>query len=321
MDVQTNKISFCSGDAENITRIEDKHHIIEKLKKYNVFVKTNRASILNEKSIKFLNNPHLISVKTVGTNYFLFLTKFNNINCCFYIDRKIKQGYTCPRIISVKYLFDDCVFNDTLFDGELVKDSDNNWMFLVSDIIIKEGVNQKTVNIAERFKSIYGILSNKYRKNSDFEICPLFVKKMFTYSQYNFMITSFIHSLSYGVRGLYFNSLTPKHHNQLYIYPKTDKIKPNSNKTKYIPSRDILKTFELRKTIQPDIYDLYCMNNTDVVKFETARIPTLKVSKLVSKLFDTCDHVYVECRFNKNFNKWEPQNESSKEKIININHI
>ena len=98
MNVQTNKIPFCSGDAENITRIEDKNHIIEKLKKYNVFVKTNRASILNEKSIKFLNNPHLISVKTVGTNYFLFLTKFNNINCCFYIDRKIKLGYTLSLI-------------------------------------------------------------------------------------------------------------------------------------------------------------------------------------------------------------------------------
>ena len=77
---------------------------------------------MNENHFKYLNNPHLISVKTVGTNYF-FLTKINNINCCFYIDRKIKQGYTCPRIISVKYLFDDCVFDDTLFDGELVKDS------------------------------------------------------------------------------------------------------------------------------------------------------------------------------------------------------
>ena len=94
MDVPTNKISFCSGDADNISMIDDKNNILEKLKKYNIFVKTNRANILNEKSFKYLNNPHLISVKTVGTNYFLFLTKINNINCCFYIDRKIKQGYT-----------------------------------------------------------------------------------------------------------------------------------------------------------------------------------------------------------------------------------
>ena len=64
-----------------------------------------------------------------------FQNNLNNVNYCFFIDRKIKQGYTYPRIISVKYRFSDDVFNDTLFDGELVKDKNNNWMFLIHNLI------------------------------------------------------------------------------------------------------------------------------------------------------------------------------------------
>ena len=37
--------------------------------------------IENEKNIKFVQmNPHLITVKTAGSNYYLFLTKVNDVN-------------------------------------------------------------------------------------------------------------------------------------------------------------------------------------------------------------------------------------------------
>ena len=88
------------------------------LDKYDLSIKKNRAAILNDRSLKFLNNPHLVSVKTTGTNYFLLLTKIDNVNQAFFIDRKIKQGYTQPRIILVKYGFADDVFEDTVIDGE-----------------------------------------------------------------------------------------------------------------------------------------------------------------------------------------------------------
>ena len=31
------------------------------------------------------------------------------------------------------------MFNDTLFDGELVKDKNNNWMFLLNDLVMSQG--------------------------------------------------------------------------------------------------------------------------------------------------------------------------------------
>ena len=329
MSLKVSKISFCNTQADNVVETTSKEQIINILKtKYNINFKSNRAMILNAKTLKFLRNPHFISVKTTGTNYFLFLTNIDNINYAFYIDRKIKQGYTCPRIISVKYSFSDDIFKDTLIDGELVKDSKNNWMFLMSDLIISEGVLLKQ-NITHRINTLYNILNDKYREDKYMDICPLSVKRLFSYGEYNELLTLFLPNLKYGVRGLYFNSLNTKHANHLFLYPK-DTSKDNSKYTSSIKHKNHLKseksetpdkntkelTFEIRKTIQPEIYDLYCFDeNKNMVKYENARISTLKTSKLVSKLFKENDIVFVLCKFNGNFNKWEPYNKSEKQQI------
>ena len=75
-------------------------------------------------------------------------------------------------------------------------------------------------------------------------------------------------------------------------------------------------TFELKKTIHPEIYDLYYLNEEkNTVKYQNARISSLKTSKLVSKLFKENEIVYVLCKFNDKFNKWEPFKGSEKEKL------
>lgn len=334
MNFKTNKISFCRTHADNVMEAPDKEQIINILKdKYSINFKSNRAMILSSKSLNFLRNPHLISVKTSGTNYFLFLTRINTINCAFFIDRKIKQGYSLPRIVSVKYSFDNSVFNDTLLDGELVKDTNDNWMFLISDIIVSEGNRIDNKNIITRFNTLYSILSNKYTVDKYMDICPLIVKRLFSYSEYDKLVTQFIPSMTYGIRGLYFNTMNPKHSNQLFLYPKSkSRMSPTSGikdkitiKTEKIGSQaqtlDKIKVFEIRTTIQPEIYDLYCIDSGKFVKYDTARISTLKVSKLIRKLFNENQIVYVSCKFNSKFNKWEPFAESEREKVSDIKYI
>jgi hypothetical protein len=106
-----------------------------------------------------------MSIKSSGTNYYLYFTCINNINYCFFIDRKIKSGYTYPRIISVKYAFDDSIFQDTLLDGELVRDSNDNdaWIFLITDILVHKG-KKINCNIVNRFNLLYDMLTNDYNK-------------------------------------------------------------------------------------------------------------------------------------------------------------
>ena len=335
MDFKLVPISFCKKGGNNVQEAQDKEQIINILKqKYSINFKSNRAMVINHKSVNYVRNPHLISVKTSGTNYFLFLTRINYVNCAFYIDRKIKQGYTYPRIISINYSFDDSVYNDTLLDGELIKDTDDNWMFLISDLIVSEG-KLLTCNIINRINILYDILANKFNEQPNNDICPLRVKKLFTYSQYNELITMFIPSLKYGIRGLYFNTLNTKHNNHLFLYPsnKTNNknqksndnissIKNKKDKIGFKTSEVVkMKTFELRKTIQPEIYDLYCLDNTNLVKYDVARISTLKISKLVFTLFNENETVYVNCKFNTKFNKWEPFEKGESDKLCDIKYL
>lgn len=324
-EIKTMPLSFCGEVAHNVVNKEAKDLILNRLKdKYNISIQDKRAYILNNKSVYFLEKTqHIISIKSSGTNYFMFFTNLNNVNYCFFIDRKIKQGYTYPRIISVKYRFDDSVFNDTLLDCEVIKNDDNNWMTLISDMILYEGTKLEC-NIINRFNKIYDMLTNKYTIDRDMDISPLIVKKLFLYDKYDFLITQFIPSLPYKTKGLYFNSLNTKHANQLFLFNNDNRnkvrqdkkpsnkidINHDTNTNQNTSEENNLKTFRLNKSDKPDIYNIHCKssdeNGTNHVG--VACIPNIRTSKLVNKLFKDCggEFIYVNCKFNSKFNKWEP---------------
>lgn len=323
MEVKTLDISFCDKNALNLVNKEAKEYIMNKLKSYDIDLNYKYANIINKRSIRYLSlQPHLISLKTNGSNYFLFMTKINNLNTCLFIDRKIKQGYSYPRIISIKYSFDDEIFNDTLLDGEIIKDHDNNWMFLIGNIILHKGNLEKT-NIITKFNKLYDILSNNYNANDELDICPLRVKKLFTYEEYSKLITQFIPSLTYKIRGLYFNTLNTQHCNHLFIYNNENKTIKNTtikrkkendgiqrhSDRKYdnLESDNNLQTFIIRKTEKPDIYELFTLNTNENIG--VAYIGKLSISKKIKKYFETnTDNkdIKMSCKYNDNFCKWEP---------------
>lgn len=326
MDFRTMKISFCKKSGNNVVEADDKQQIIDILyKKYSINFKTNRAMILNAKSLSFLRlNPHLISIKTTGSNYYLFLTRINDICCAFFIDRKVKQGYTLPRIISVNLSFNESIFNDTLLDGELIKDKHNNWMFLISDMSVYKG-KKLTENIIGRFDKLISTLETEFREDPIKDICPIRIKRLFDYSEYSYLITQYIPKLEYNIRGLYFNTLNTKHCNQLFIY-KDHNSNNGTNNTRAVQvqrkantNMEEIRTFRINTTMQPEIYDLFHSKNNEEVRFDMAHISGLRISKLIRVLFESGDAVYVNCKFNKKFNKWEPFENGLKEDIYEEN--
>ena len=72
----------------------------------------------NDNYSKNLNNPHLICLKSIGSPYLLYRTQINNVNYCFLIDKKIKDGYKFPKIFLVHYRFNEETFKGTLFEVE-----------------------------------------------------------------------------------------------------------------------------------------------------------------------------------------------------------
>ena len=227
---KTSKISFCSNQACNVVEDSFKEEILNILQKnYYVSIKDKNFYIVNSKNIKYIEkNPHFLSVKSSGSLYYLFLTKIENKNLCFFIDKKIKEGHNYPRIISVNYRFSDELFNNTLFNGELLRDKDENWLYIINNLVLLKGEIMKNKHINYKLNQVYDILSNYYQKDEHLEICPLYVKRLFANHEFNYLINNYIPNLNYNCRGIYFEGIRDLK-NHLFLIPRGHKFTPNKN--------------------------------------------------------------------------------------------
>lgn len=317
MEIKTKEISFCDKVASNIYSNDNKELILSSINnKYGIDVmKQKSAIILNHKILKNVEaHPHLIATKSSGTNYLLFLTNINDINYCFYIDRKIKQGYNYPRIISVKYRFEEIMFNDTLIEGEIIRDNKNEWHFLMSDLLIYKGelINS---NVSTRFNLLFNLLSKNYIEDDVLEICPLKIKKLFSYDEWD-ELNEFIPKLNYECRGLYFYTLNSKCTNYLYLFPRN-----NNYFRKKIEKTKVSNTvFEVKKTDRPDIYNLFCTKEGVKINYGIACVSSIIVSSKLRKLLSDKESIKMFCEYSDKFKKWIPMKETEDD-ISDINHI
>jgi len=327
---QVSEISFCSRIGYNIKMDDAKKKIMDDLEsifKFKVIQKHNEK--YNETFIpKLTNNPHLVSVRTNGNPYLLYLTKFNFVNQCIFIDKKVQSGYFLPRIILSKFRFDDSLFEGTLFDGEMVKDRDGNWIFLICDLIGYKGVYQENINLVKRLNILYDIFQNQYMKD-EYDVCHFQIKKYFKYEEIENVIGEFIPQLRYTCRGIYFKPLFLKFKDILFNFDDTliqkvmrkkyksvssfllieDKEKLVSNDIPTPISRDNStistgqvkdKCFFVNKTSQPDVYELVENNKVH----STACIPSLKISKMMRQLFqdlNLTDKLHMYCELSDKF--------------------
>ena len=136
--MQIGYISFCDKTAFNIKTQYVKEQILKDI--YNISqikIIQKHFEILKEHHFKKLNdNPHLISLKSNGNPYLLYLTKYNFVNTCIFIDKKVQAGYFLPRMIISRFNFPDELFDNTLLEGEMIKDNNKKWIFLINDLYI-----------------------------------------------------------------------------------------------------------------------------------------------------------------------------------------
>lgn len=348
MEIKTSVISFCNKKALNVVSDKFKSFLLSNLREqYDISITDRNAHILNHKSIRNLSNPHLISLKTIGNNYYLFLTKINGEDHCFFIDKKIKNGYTYPRVVLIKYNFNKKFYNDTILEGELVRDNQNNWTFLIFDIRCFMGVNQKNINVVNKITNIYSILSD-FKVDVDNDICNIQVKRFFNYNEFDYMMNEFIPNLNYKISGLFFNTMNPRHHNYLHFFPRQQKRR-QSNLTSTLKEMNIsttnrisgkkdysrhsvqtynntnqvanqvtrvtqnssdTKVFIIKKTDKPDVYHLYCLKGNDLIKYGVACMPTLKLSRFIRSVFiksSKTQDIKMVCLYNSKFKKWQPE--------------
>lgn len=296
------RTSFCNKEIDNVTDNSIKKFILDNLKlKTKITFSHKYAKLYNERFSNNLNNPHIVCFKSSGTPYLLFCTQINDVNYCFLIDKKVKDGYEYPKIFIVHYRFDPSLFQGTLFEAELLRDKQNQWSLLIGDMYSYEGKSLSQVQIMDRMNHCIDIMETKYQQDSFCDICPIKIKKYFDIQDVQEKIDTFIPTLTYRVRGLYFVPLKTSYSKILYLFNDDDYKQTNSTKKTLI-------TFRIIQTPTPDIYELYLYNEQKTVlqKHSYASIPDIKTSKWMKELSDSSDELNVECKYNSQFKKWVP---------------
>lgn len=340
------EISFCDKVAYNIKLEETKKFILTHLEKeYSIRIIQKHHERFNDKSIDILSrNPHLVCLRSNGNPYFLYLLKHNFIQYCIFIDKKIQHGYYMPRMIIVHMMFEDELFSDTVFEGEMVKTNNSKWYFLVNDMLVCKGKHLNDVNLPKRLNMMSDVLqkSYKYEDLDSFRIC---VKKYFKIDDLNTMFNEHLPALPYTCRGLYFRPLYLKFRDILYnfddnLIKKVERVKYKTIKQFVTNDKDIAelqhsdetcsdaqlsdtsstitskseeaevvegtkKKFMVGKTSTPDVYDLYENGKTIGV----ACLPTLKLSKYMreaTKAMNLIDKLEMDFQFSDKFKKWMP---------------
>ena len=312
------KTSFCNIEIDNITQNESKQYILNQMSilcsnmKYN----SRYAKVFNEQFSKNLKNQHVFFLKSSGTPYLLFLNQINGTNYCFLIDKKMKEGYSYPKIFILPYNFPSSYYKGTLFECELIRDKQHKWCIAINDIYFSEGKSMKKIIIIDRINKVHQLLTDGYTNTTFSETCPLIVKKYFDYKHLDYAMNEFAPNLPYNIRGIYFVPLRTDYSNILYMFPKVNsEIKSNnqlnnqSNNQSHNQSKKDTKCFRIIKTMKPDVYELYLKEEDNLIKQDIALIQTTSLSHTILSYFKNKnydDEVLVECKYHPAFKKWEP---------------
>lgn len=343
--MHTGEISFCDKVAFNIKSEDTKKYILDNIKKkYNISVIHKHHEKFSEKSLSILNNsPHLVCLRSNGNPYFLYLMKLNFIQYCIFIDKKIQQGYYLPRMIITHCFFAEELYEDTIFEGEMIKLNNNNWSFVINDLLVYKGNLLNDVNLPKRISMVYGILNKNY-KYDEYDLFKMAVKTFFNYEELDHMLNEYIPQLPYSCRGIYFKPLFIRFKDILYNFDdglikkverkkfkeikqfilnekevmttssssSSTSIGSNGNNAVVCQDKDntnhasdITKKFMVKKTASPDIYELY--ENNKMVGI--CCIPTMKLSKKMRELtkdMNMVDKIEIEHIYSKKFEKWMP---------------
>ena len=343
-------ISFCDKVCYNVNQNTAKDKLINYIQgKYPIQIIKNQYVMINPRILyNITKHEHIITTLTNGNPYLMFLTIIDGIKWCIFIDRKLKTGYSYPKIHCTQYNFDEELFkSETIFNGELVRDVNRHWKFIINDIFIYKGVDiTKQKNYLSRIELLHNIMTSEYTYTADIEICPIQIKKVFQYSEINYIFDKFIPDLSYTCKGLIFNTLSPKFTSYVWILPKEQQIRVrkmnneeaelgfviDGNKT-FVKPKDVfsnclrnsipdscyidkerVRRFKITNAAIPDIYNLYSLTDNDDNSLddnngaEIAFIPNIKISNMLYNYFKEKKEIdaIVECVYHKHFERWCP---------------
>lgn len=269
-------LNFCEKKSISMNYHEIQE--IEHIKNQYFYYEKNDFVELDD--IKNITSNYLLSFNLQNSiKCQLLLLKINNINYCLFI---INNKY-----YHVKFRFNEELYNGTLFEGELVKNDKNCWVFYMSDLIYISGSYIYNDPLKNRLKTIAYVLKDLYTYDLYFNPCHLQLKTFFLFNH--------IHFLDEDCELLFI----PEYSNMNYykkkiIFPKTEKSLLKDGE---------VREFTLKKTEKVERYDLYNEQN----EYDSfACVNSLKLSLFLKNLFEKNDFYKMKCKYSTFFKSWIP---------------
>jgi hypothetical protein len=207
--------NFCGKNTNIIKDNELKEEIINSIKNIGTYnLDSKYYQFLNFKNVNQLKNEEFkICISTFGKKYNLYLKNINNKNYCIFINKKTNQ------MILGKFTFALSLFDGTLFDGELIKNSRNEWFFVINDLIYYEGKNIITHNFETRYGKVKNLIETQYKYDNNSQ-CKILIKKYVELKYINSLMKDYIVHLSFKCSGIIFKENNNFGNNYTYIFPE-----------------------------------------------------------------------------------------------------
>ncbi len=264
------------------------------------------AVSIREYEYSITRSPHIVTLNFSLPTVKLYLTKLKGVNRCIY-EYPDDQATACHR-------FSDEVFDaDTVFIGYLMEN-----MFMIEDILVHKQENIMHYAIDKRLNIINNIVNQQYTPDPVLETIQITVKD---YVEYEYLQSFYSDAMTkpYAkyINGLRFCPLNGGS-KQIILTEQTElpMVSPRTaaatsqytDRHTIIASPNIDKfVFLVRKTLKPDVYELYCFNKAKVLKYyDIACIPDIATSKKVKTLMGKGKDATLICEFNREFGRWTP---------------
>ena len=204
--MHTGVISFCNRISFNIKSSEIKDIILNDLhSRFGIKILQKHWHRLDDSNYEHIHRaPHFMMLRSNGNPYYLYLTRYEDVNQMMFIDKKVQPGYEKPRIILVRGRFNNELFDNTLLEGEMVKDERNQWIFLINDVIGYRGKYLEHEIYPKRLSRAYDMIKTGYRPDALMDVCQFHVKRVFPAIQSHWKdILELNQQLPYTNRGVY----------------------------------------------------------------------------------------------------------------------
>lgn len=245
--MQTQNISFCDNIGLNIKSNDIKQIILSDLDEIKIIEKHHETFDMEKHDRRLKKVPHLLSIRSNGNPYYMYFTRINFTNTIVMIDKKIQMGYAYPRMIITRLMFhDDMLFDNTLLEGEMIKDDDAKWLYLISDLLVYKNKSIIDLDLVKRLNTLNTLMDTHYVP-SYHDIFSIQIKKYVPLNQAVEFHDEFIKSLNYSCRGLYFKPIYRKFRDILFNFD-IEKITQNNNNNKQLKHKSNFVTNDTSTT-------------------------------------------------------------------------